>query len=217
MNTHKWYLGKVESYGNYKYIDDSCNCGCERRTVIKPDGTSEIESYTLNHTTTINEPECTYDGHRHKAIDLLCRKLKKGRKYIIDRPHLIDKKIRELKGLNSVNDNHIVSTRYWNEADGVCSLSNPIVFNNLKPYVYFIIKKSPFITKKNFIEAEEVLLSTMDSIKDIPLSDYGSEEYTPIQWLCKKVATQIGREWWKYLKSMQPETYDRLKAHTKRG
>lgn len=102
--------------------------------------------------------------------------------------------------------------KYWSPSDGECTLDNPIVWDNLKKYVYAIIKSTPYITKNNFIEAEDVLILVKDELMHMHPTQYGGGKFEPISFLCKKISTQIGREWWKYLKTVMPHEFDRLRS-----
>lgn len=66
---HKWYMGVREQYGNYIYRDDECSCGCVRRVVLNDENREEIESYTMNDSTTISEPAHHYRVPKYKTIN----------------------------------------------------------------------------------------------------------------------------------------------------
>lgn len=105
---------------------------------------------------------------------------------------------------------------YYFLEDGECSLNNPIVRKRLANYVYKLIRFTGWIYKKNFIDPEDVFIEVQEEIKDLSPIEYGAKENTDaITFLIKKINTQVGREWWKYLKVMAPAYYDKLKEQQK--
>ena len=65
---HTWILKakKWERYADYIYKEDTCACGCVRRTVIDNYGYEVVESYTLDDDTTIERPECLRKKEKKK-------------------------------------------------------------------------------------------------------------------------------------------------------
>lgn len=101
---------------------------------------------------------------------------------------------------------------YYYIEDGECSLDNPIVWKRLLLYVSRVIRFTPWIKVKGFIEPVDILLAVKNEIKHLKPFQYGDENTDAITFLIKKINTQTGREWWKYLKSEQPWEFERLRA-----
>lgn len=99
---------------------------------------------------------------------------------------------------------------YYYIEDGECSLKNPVVFKRLISYVYKVIRFTKWIHKKSFVDAETVLIEVQDELKDLRPFQYGDEKTDAITFLIKKINTQVGREWWKYLKINEPYKYNKL-------
>lgn len=106
---------------------------------------------------------------------------------------------------------------YWRPEFGECSLNNPIVWKRLRYCVNSVISRTKWIHNKKFVEPDDILLQVQEDIKHLHPSMYGSETYTPIQFLIKKINTQVGRAWWIYLKENEPTRYDHLRSLQRQG
>jgi len=100
---------------------------------------------------------------------------------------------------------------YYYPEDGECSLDNPIVWQRLETYIYRLVKFTPYITEKHAINATDVLLQVKENLGHLKPFQYGDEHTDPITFLIKKINTQTGREWWRYLKNDRPLEYARLR------
>ncbi len=100
---------------------------------------------------------------------------------------------------------------YYYLEDGECSLNNPVVWKRLTTYIYKLVRFTPWIHKKSAIDPTEVLMEVQEEIRDMHPSQYGAAEKTDaITFLIHKINTQVGREWWKYLKVNEPHYYNKL-------
>lgn len=102
---------------------------------------------------------------------------------------------------------------YYYVEDGECSLDNIIVWKRLSYFIGSYIHFARWIWKKNFSEASEILSNVKENIKDIPVFKYGDAATTPISFLIDKIKKQIGKDWWEYVKTTSPATYDNIQAH----
>lgn len=65
---HRWFKGVRQSYGNYIFREDDCDCGCVRRMVLNDQNKEEVEFYQIKEDITVAEPTCTKQKRKKYKI-----------------------------------------------------------------------------------------------------------------------------------------------------